>query len=337
MKTIEATLLAHKGQPSTTLTDLLLIGPLADSTYRGLTTLDQDVTFTPSVSIGAITFYAHTGVQMSALQSGNDLGVNNAEAQTLLPVATFEVEGITQQQIDSGALDKVRFVVLRVNYNDLTTGRSEVVAGGTLGEIRQKNGGLTIMELRSLTQLLKQLNLIQLTSLGCRARFGSQPIGTGGGAIEEEFPCGFDVSGEWVSGTVESVGGDTYRQFIDATNLVDSGFDADYFAPGMVEFLTGDNAGQQVEVDAYDYTSGVVTLRFETVSPITVGDTFKIRRHCSKRWTGHNSCDTFWGADKTLHFRGEPWIPVGQASRLTVPGAGVSTSGTNTVGNTNAA
>ena len=337
MKTIEATLLAHKAQPSTTLTDLLLIGPLADNTYRGLTTLDRNVEFAPSIALGSMTFYARTGMEMSALQSGNDLGVNNAEAQTLLPVATFEIEGITQQQIDSGALDGVRYVVLRVNYNDLTTGRSEVVAGGTLGEIRQKNGGLTIMELRSLTQLLKQLNLIQLTSLRCRARFGSQPLDSSSTGIKEEFPCGFDVSGEWVAGTVESVGTDTYRQFIDGTNLVDSGFDADYFAPGMVEFLTGDNAGQQVEVDAYDYTSGVVTLRFETVSPISAGDTFRIRRHCSKNWTGHNSCDTFWGPDKTLHFRGEPRIPVGQASRLTVPGAGVPTSGTGSIGNTQAA
>jgi len=334
VKTIEATLLAHKAQPSTTLTDLLLIGPLADSTYSGLTTLDRNVVFTPSVPIGSTTFYARTGMEMSALQSGNDLGVNNAEAQTLLPVATFELEGITQQQIDSGALDKVRFVVLRVNYNDLTTGRSEVIAGGTLGEVRQKNGGLTILELRSLTQLLKQLNLIQLTSLGCRARFGSQPIGTGGGAVEEEFPCGFDTSTLWVSGAVESVGADTYRQFIDATNLVGSGYDADYFAPGMARFLTGDNAGQMIEVDAYDYTSGVVTLRFETVSPITAGDTFEIRQHCSKRWTGHNSCDTFWAADKTLHFRGEPWIPVGQAARLTVPGAGTPTSSTGSINST---
>jgi len=337
VKTIDATLLTHKAQPSTTLTDLLLIGPLADNTYRGLTTLDRNVEFAPSIALGSMTFYARTGMEMSALQSGNDLGVNNAEAQTLLPVATFEIEGITQQQIDSGELDGIRFVVLRVNYNDLTTGRSEVVAGGTLGEVRQKNGGLTIMELRSLIQLLKQLNLIQLTSLRCRARFGSQALDSAGDGVKEEFPCGFDTSTLWVSGTVESVGTDTFRQFIDSTNLVDSGFDADYFAPGMVRFLTGDNAGQMIEVDAYDYTSGVVTLRFETVSPITAGDTFEIRQHCSKRWTGHNSCDTFWAADKTLHFRGEPWIPVGQASRLTVPGAGVPTSGTNSIGSSAAA
>ena len=181
---------------------------------------------------------------------------------------------------------------------------------------------------------MKQLNLIQLTSLGCRARFGSQPIGTGGGAVEEEFPCGFDTSTLWVSGAVESVGADTYRQFIDATNLVDSGFDADFFAPGMVRFLTGDNAGQMIEVDAYDYTSGVVTLRFETVSPINDGDEYEIRQHCSKNFKGHNSCQTFYGSEANLRIRGEPWIPVGQAARLTVPGAGTPTSGTGSINST---
>jgi hypothetical protein len=57
-----------------------------------------------------------------------------------------------------------------------------------------------------------------------------------------------------------------------------------------------------------------------------VGDTYRVRRQCTKRWTGHNSCDTFWGADKALHFRGEPHIPIGQSDNLTTPGAGIPTS-----------
>ena len=128
MKTIDAVLLTHKAQSSTTLTDLLLIGPLPDGTYRGHTLLDQDVVFQPSVPLGEITFKARTGMEMSALQSSADLGVDNAEARTLAPVAGFEFEGFTQTQIDAGELDKVRFVVLRVNYKDLTAGRSEVIA-----------------------------------------------------------------------------------------------------------------------------------------------------------------------------------------------------------------
>lgn len=323
MKTIDATLLAHKAQPATTLCDLLLVGPLDDGSYRGFAGLDRDVTFAPAVSIGAITFKATTGVQMSAFQASGDLAVDNAEAETLLPVAGYEVDGITQAQIDAGALDKVKFVVLRVNYEDLTTGRSEVIAGGTIGEVRQKLGGLTVLELRSLAQLLKQ-SIGELDSLTCRARFGSQPLGTGGGAVEQRFPCGYDLTAEWVDGTVESVGTETDRQFTDS-GLTGSSFDEDYFAPGVVEWISGDNAGQQLEVDTYAYTTGAIVLKFPTVLAISVGDTFRIRRHCTKRWTGHNSCETFWGAEKPLHNRSEPHIPVGDSGVLNVPGASLAT------------
>src|SRR5688500_15777056 len=154
-----------------------------------MTLLDQDVTYTPSVPLGPITFKARTGFEMSALESTNDMGVNNAEATTLPPVVGFEMEGFTQAQIDSGALDKVRFVVLRVNYNDLTTGRSEVIAGGTIGEAKVKFGGLTVLEQRSLAQQLRQKSIVQLDSTTCRARFGSGAIGSGA-EIEERFPCG---------------------------------------------------------------------------------------------------------------------------------------------------
>lgn len=320
-KTIDAVLMAHKALPSTTLCDLLLIGPLEDASYRAFAGLDRDVVFTPSVPLGEMTFKARIGFDTSALEATNDLGVNNGEATALPPVAGYEVEGITQAQIDAGALDKVRFVILRVNYNDLTTGRSEVIAGGTIGEVRLKLGGLTVLELRSLSQQLKQ-SIVELDSLTCRATFGSMPIGTGGGVVEERFPCGYDLTAEWVAGTITSVGGESDRQFGDSA-LTGGIFTANYFAPGLVEMLTGDNAGQQVEVDTYDYTSGVVELRFPTVSPMTVGDTYRIRRQCTKQFTGHNSCETFWGADKTLHFRGEPAIPVGQSDSISTPGAGL--------------
>lgn len=315
MKTINATLLTHKAQPATTLCDLLLVGPLADASYRGFAGLDRDVVFKPATSIGSITFRARTGLEMSTMQASSDLSVDNAEAQTLAPVAGYEIEGFTQAQIDAGALDKVRFLVLRVNYQDLTDGRCEIIAGGTIGEVRAKFGQLTVLELRSLTQMLKQ-SIGQLDSLLCRARFGSQPIGTGGGVVEERFPCGFDLATEWVAGTVTAVGGETDRLFTDSA-LAQA---ADYFAPGVVEFLTGDSAGQQVEVDAFA-AGGGVTLKFPVVSAITIGDTYRIRRQCSKAWTGHNSCATFWGSEKPNHFRGEPHIPVGDAGQLNSPGA----------------
>jgi uncharacterized phage protein (TIGR02218 family) len=292
------------------MTDLLLVGPLADATYRGFTLLDADVTYTPSVAIGSITFKARTGMEMMAYQSSSDLSVDNSEANTLLPVAGFPLEGITQQQIDSGALDGVKFCVLRINYADHSQG-AEVIAGGRIGEVRQKVGGLTVMELRSLAQLLKQ-SIVELDSLTCRAKFGSQ-VG------DERYPCGFDLTDEWVDGVVVSVS-ESDRVFTD-TSLTQ---DDDYFAPGLLEWLTGDNVGQQIEVDTF--AAGVVSLKFPTVSDIADGDTYRIRRQCGKHYTGHNSCETFWGAQRTLHFRGEPWIPVGAGGQLQTPGAAIGAS-----------
>lgn len=316
MKTIDATLVAHKNSNATTLCELLLVGPLSDGSYRGFAGLDSDVVFTPAVSIGAITFKAMTGVQLSALQTSSDLSVDNAEAQTLVPVAGYELDGFTQAQIDSGALDKVRFLALQVNYNDLSAGRCEIVAGGTIGEVRTKLNGLTVLELRSLAQQLTQM-IGALDSLTCRARFGSQPIGSGA-PIEERFPCGYDVTPEWVAGTITAVGVESDRVFYDAA-LVGRG--VDFFAPGMVEILDGDNADQMVEVEAYDTTTGQVTLKFPTLSLLANGVSYRIRRHCSKHWVGHNSCDTFWGVDKALHNRSEPHIPVGDTGLLNSPGA----------------
>lgn len=316
MKTIDVTLLASKAKSATLFTNLLLVGPLDDGSYRGFTELDKPVRHSPSVSIGEIVFKARTGFEMSTLEATNDMGVNNAEATSLAPVAGFEFDGFTQAQIDSGVLDKVKFVVLRVDYTDMTTGRSEVMAGGTIGEVRQKfNGLMSIIELRSLSQQLRQKSIVELDSTTCRARFGS---GGSSNAIVERFPCGYDAESEWVAGTVTSVGAETDRQFSDTALLQAD----DYFAPGKVEFLTGDNAGQQVEIESFS-SGGIVELKFPTVHAIQTGDTFQIRRGCTKRWTGHNSCETYFGADKVDHFRGEPHIPVGQTNTISVPGAGV--------------
>lgn len=317
MKTIDAVLLEHKNQTATTMCELLLVGPLPDGTYRGFAGLDEDVTFEPAASIGPITFKASTGVQMSAIEFSADLAVDNAEAETLYPIAGYELDGFTQQEIDAGLLDAVRFLALQVNYNDLTAGRCEILHGGTIGEVRAKAGRMTIPELRSLSQQMKQ-QIIQTDSLRCRARFGSQPIGTGGGVIEERFPCGYDTSMEWISSAIDSVGSEPDLVFVDAT-LIGSG--DNYFAPGMFQVLSGDNEGQMVEVEAFDNSTGTVTLRFPVATVLEAGVLYRMRRHCTKRWTGHNSCETFWASDKPLHFRGEPWIPVGNAGLLNTPGA----------------
>lgn len=314
MKTIPATLLAHKAQAATTLCDLLKIGPLPDDSYIGFTSLDQDVTYDDGT--GELLYRAHTGFSGSAQVASADLSVDNAEASSLSVPFGGVVPGISQEAIDRGYFDKADFISYRVNYQDLTMGH-EILAAGTIGEQRMKVGGMAVFELRSISQQFKQ-SVVELDSLTCRAKFGSQ-VG------DERFPCGFDLAAEWVNGTVTDVGDEATRQFT-ASAL---GQATDYFAPGVVEWLTGDNAGREEEVEAFT-SGGAVDLQFTMPDPIAVGDTFRIRRDCTKAWTGHNSCATFWASQKALHFRGEPHIPVGDSGILNAPGAGLSSGGGGT-------
>jgi hypothetical protein len=207
--------------------------------------------------------------------------------------------------------------VYQVNYKDLSpTMGHEIMAGGPIGEVRQQLGGLITFECRSWTQYLKQNSVCELDSLTCRAkRFGSQPG-------DERFPCLKDISSLWVhSQVVTGVGTETVREFT-ASGL---GQADDYFAPGLVLWLTGDNSGQSKEVETFA-SGGIIELQFITRFPIQAGDTFDIRPDCTREFgrvlptdpIKNNSC-LFHGNHP--NFRGEPFIPVSSTVALTIPGA----------------
>lgn len=310
-KTIPAQLVAHKALPATTLTSCIRMGPLPDGSYVALTMLDRAIDYDLNDGVGVLTYHARTGIDLSQFVASADLSVDNAEASTLQEQPTWPNTGITEAMIDRGDLRGVEFIVFEVNYNDLTPGRHEEFSSGLIGEVRLLPGGLIVPELRDWSNVLTQASVNQLYLKTCRATFGSQPIGTGGGVVEERYPCMYDLTPEWVNGTVTAIGAEVTRDFT-ASGLAQA---ADYFAPGLVEWLTGDNAGMSREIEAFGL-GGVVTLRNLSRQPIQVGDTFRIRRQCSKKWTGHNSCkDTFANQQ---WFRGEPNIPDASANTLSV-------------------
>lgn len=248
-KTIPIALLEHKAQAATTLCDIIRIGPVAGGAVYGFASLDRDVVYDDGD--GEVTYYAHTGINASAQMAAADIMVDGAEVETL--VATYTVPGVTQDAVDRGIFDKAPFVIYRVNYEDLTQGH-EVIASGTIGEQAIKIGGVAILEPRGLSQQMMQ-SVVELDSLTCRVKkFGSQPG-------DERFPCGYDLAAEWVSFTVSEVGLEPTRQFR-ALELVEAD---DYFAPGIVEWETGDNAGQVVEIEQYNAQADVYVsvLNFE--------------------------------------------------------------------------
>ncbi len=308
MRTCGAQLFAHMSGTSTTMCFLLKVGPLPNDAYIRTTSLDRNVVYDCGDGLGEQTYYASTGTQLSAMQSANDLSVDNGEAQTLVELPTYPNTGITEAMVDAGTLDGVEFVVYGVNYRDLTMGHY-IEAGGPVGEIRYTLDGLITLELRAWTDLLRQNSVTERDSLTCRVKkFGSQPG-------EERFPCMYDASGELgAEFTVTSVGTENVRDFTVAA----LGAAADYYAPGNWIWTEGDNEGMTREIESQS-GGGAISLLFTTRFPIQVGDKGRPKRDCTRQWEGHNSCETY--ANRQW-FRGEPFIPVSDTIALTTPFAG---------------
>ena len=298
MRTIPAALQTHLDGDGTTLCFLLKITAQNGSSF-GVTSLDQAVTYDDGN--GSLTYSTAIGLDQSSLETTADLSVDNAEAMMLIA----DTGDFTITDIEAGVLDYADFVVYRVNWASLSDGHY-IVQTGTTGAVRNMDGLAGLVELRSLSQNLKQ-TFIELYSIGCRAVFGST---TG------LFPCNFNAAALWQNLGVLTVGAETDRIFTaDGTPAAVGPNGALGFAPGLVEWLTGNNAGLTSEVESV--SGDIITLRFPTSFDIVDTDTLKIRPDCAKRWTE----DCIGNYDNALNFRGEPLIPLGDESSNTVPGA----------------
>lgn len=262
-----------------------------------ITTLDRDVTYNDGD--GSYTYSAVGGFNVSNLSMTSDLSVDNAEAQILLATGG----PVTEDDINAGLYDSATYKLYRVIWSDLTTGRHELVKSGTIGQARVVGGLSVFSELRGLSQKLKQ-TVCEKWSLTCRAQFGST---TG------RFPCNYNIAPEWITSlTVTAVGSETDREFTAAALAVAN----NYLVPGVVEWLTGDNAGRTFEIEAQ--TGDDIDLIFPTAFPIQVGDTLRVRRDCGKTY----AADCVTKFSNGLNFRGEPHIPVADESAMASGAAG---------------
>lgn len=277
-----------------------------DVAIIGITTWDVDIDLTDSD--GEITYYARRGYDSYANQMTADLAVDNSEARFL--ISEDYLDGITQDNIRRGDYDDAKFIQYMVNPMDLAQG-VVIITSGSVGRITNVDGLEGTLELRSLTQILKQKSIIEMGSNNCRVvKFGDER-------------CKYPVDTLWDNGDVTAVGLETDREF----TIAGSGISAvdDYYRPGLVEFTTGNNAGRSYEIESYE--SGAVVLAIPTELVIQVGDQFQIRPDCTRLWAGHNSCETY---DNRLNYRGEPWRPVSESEQLMAPGAGSSDTGPQT-------
>lgn len=272
----------------------------------GLTNWDIDLVITDLD--GPLTYKSKRGYNSYALASTADLSVDNSEMEFL--IAEFDVDGITSEAMRTGKYDGAKFIQYIVNPYDIAAGKA-IISSGYIGRMKNVDGLIAVLEARSLTQILKQQSIIEMGSNNCRAQMGDER-------------CGYPVETLWDGGEVDAAGPELDREF----TLLGSGISSedDFYVPGKVKFISGDNIGREFEIESY--ISGVVTLMFPTDFPIQSGDQLEIRPNCTNLWGApltddHNSC-RFYG--RRPQFRGEPKRPVSETAQLMAPGGSTTNS-----------
>lgn len=287
MKTIPVNLLSHLSGMATTWCYLMRVACVGSyaGVIKGFTSLDVNLTYDDGD--GPVLYRADNGFMPAKFQQEATFAVGNSEVEGWVTDAE-----ISERDILSGMFDFAEVTVYRVNYNSLSDGH-EVVAFGTLGET-QFSGASWKCEFRSLTQQTRQPygNVFCLT---CRNIYGDAKC-------KKAF--------EWVEATVTSVDTDANRVLV-AGDLV--GVAEGHFSPGVLEVLTGENAGADMDVDE-SYVDGRVVLALPLPFAFAVGDMFRIRGDCDKQFS------TCKAKGNHLEFRGEHLTPV-SSTNLATPGA----------------
>lgn len=312
-------LAARMASGATTLCRILKIMPLHADAF-GITSLNKDVVFDDGN--GAITYRCACGYTPNDYVTKTDLSVNNSEADSL--VAQYPLDGVTIDAVNSGIYDGAPYIEYLIDYEDPSAGFS-ILGSGNIGQITTQDGLACKIELRSLVQILKQTNMIELTSITCRAKFG-------------DTRC--KMSFVWYRGIVTAVGAETDRTFsfnpispdsfgytnaeqmymnssgyiFPAPHTFFDGTSYGFFEPGIVHWLTGDYANLESEVESFNSANNQVTLTIPVPTNIQVGDTFQIRQDCAK-----SKAMCIERFSNIINFRGEPELPLGNGTDLQSP------------------
>lgn len=317
-KVIPIELLAHKASRITTRCRLMKL-KCRDGDVYGLANLDVDVPFNDlsgdGDSNGEINYLSTQSISPMTLSAAAGTSVDNSSFRSV--VVDLMALGLTEDQLRAGKLDYADVWVYEVNYLDLTPGRREIKGRGKTGIVTLEGREFST-ELRTLTQHYKQ-GIGAVTSIYCRALFGSMPIGTGGEQPEERYPCG--KPWVWTAFTITEVSGtEADRIFAVSGPAAATGF----YEPGVLRMISGDNAGYEVEVETYtsDSDGKVIAISLPAYFDFAVGDEGEIRQDCTKIHDDtEHGCQYHWGADWVLHNRSEHRLPLGQEGELSTPGA----------------
>lgn len=269
MKSLSAGYLAHVAGEVTTLATLWKI-TRTDAQVFCFTDHDVDIEY------DGLTYAAATGYTASAIRSSGTLAVDNMDVDGMLDAAS-----ITDEDLMAGKWDHAAFLILRVNYSDLSQGH-EVLRAGTLGNVNTGRARFTV-ELRGLSQALAQ-TVGRIYAPACDADLG-------------DARCAVTLASYTVTGSATSVA--SQSGFTDATRAEATG----YFDHGLLTWTGGANAGHAMEVKTFT-AGGAFVLQQSLPNPIAVGDAYSVYAGCDKTLA---TCKTKF--NNVVNFRGHPHVP----------------------------
>lgn len=285
-------ILEHAATGATTLCRAWAITRM-DGVQFGFT--DHDL----SLSFEGVHFKADTGLSATALAQSTGLSVDNTEA-----IGALSDAAVTEADIEAGRFDGADIRAWLVNWRN--PAERQLQFRGTLGELRRSNGAFQA-ELRGLTEALNR-PLGRVYQKPCTAVLG-------------DSACGFDLltPGYVAEIAVDAV--DESRRFTWPELL---GFEAEWFARGRLDVLTGDAQGlwSAIKFDRVSDNGRVIELWEPIRASVVPGDLIRLTAGCDRRF---ETCR--FKFNNLLNFQGFPDVP-GEDWMMAVP----KQSGANTGG-----
>lgn len=248
-----------------------------DGTKLGFTNHTRDL----SGFGDGVTYKADTGIVPASSRSSSDTGADTQEILGIIRDGSFD-----DLEVLAGKFDYAEIEVFACNWADVSMGK-RILHAGRLGQVQLATKTFEAnVKSWSGHGGVKALNVVQAT---CKVkRLGD----TRCGVVLPENP-----------GAVDSV--TDRRTFVDASLAGETATGGvDYYAYGLLTWLTGLNAGLEVPIRSYNTATGSFVLVHAMRSDIQVGDTFQVSPGCNR--TFETCRDKF---ANSFRFDGFPFVP----------------------------